>query len=100
MATINTKKRSFVPPGFAGTGPNGSFFEAPKWVDQSKPPRMTSQEPHVAPPGWWIKLLSGKYLFYSPNLVWLSVALTDYFVFPYDFEAAKSFEKMDWVGQR
>ena len=27
-----------APSGFAGTGPNGSFFEAPGWVDKEKPP--------------------------------------------------------------
>ena len=32
-----------LPGGFAGTGPNGSFFETPGWVDKSKPPGQTSQ---------------------------------------------------------
>ena len=27
-----------LPGGFAGTGPNGSFFETPGWVDKEKPP--------------------------------------------------------------
>ena len=27
----------------AGTGPNGSFFEPPAWVDQKKAPGTTSQ---------------------------------------------------------
>ena len=86
----------------AGTGPNGSFFEAPAWVDKSKAPGTTSQvnvkyktlshnkgqslfygshillyeqisdklricfsqEPAVAPPGWWIPLATGKFLFF------------------------------------
>ena len=86
-----------IPAGFAGTGPNGSFFEAPKWVDKKKPPGMTSQAEAVAPPGWWVDLITGKFLFFSPNFVWLSIALADYFFFPYDFEAAKSFKKLDWV---
>ena len=37
------KGRQLLPGGFAGTGPNGSFFEAPAWVDQSKAPGTTSQ---------------------------------------------------------
>lgn len=85
---------------FSGTGPNGSFFETPKWVDKSKAPGLTSQEPAVAPPGWWIDLVTGKFLFFSPNLVWLTIALFDYFVFPYDFQAAKSFQKVDWILYR
>ena len=35
-----------LPAGFAGTGPNGSFFEAPAWVDQTKAPGTTSQVGH------------------------------------------------------
>ena len=37
MTEARSKKRqSVLPAGFAGAGPNGSFFEAPEWVDQSK----------------------------------------------------------------
>ena len=61
---------------------------------------MTSQEAAVAPPGWWIPLVTGKFLFFSPNLVWLAIALFDYFVFPYDFQAARSFDSLDWVYVR
>lgn len=105
-----------VPGGFAGTGPNGSFFETPGWVDkvqhpiqvfnasaflsQDKAPGMTSQTPAVAPPGWWVKLVTGYFLFFSPNLVWLAIALADYFLFPYDYEAAKSLTNLNWVFQR
>ena len=81
-------------------GPNGSFFETPEWVDKSKAPGLTSQEKAVAPPGWWIPLATGKFLFFSPNFVWLCIALTDYFIFPYDFQAAKSLKKLDWVLYR
>ena len=37
---------------------------------------------------------------YSPNLVWLAIALTDYLAFPYDYQAAKSFQNLDWVKHR
>ena len=43
------KGRQLLPGGFAGTGPNGSFFEAPAWVDQSKAPGTTSQVRHLQP---------------------------------------------------
>ena len=33
---IKGKSCQIIPGGFAGTGPNGSFFECPEWVDQSK----------------------------------------------------------------
>ena len=29
-------QKKLLPKGFAGTGPNGSFFETPEWVDKSK----------------------------------------------------------------
>lgn len=45
----NNNKVWFIPKGFAGTGPNGSLFEAPEWVDQSKPPGLT---PVPDPPGY------------------------------------------------
>ena len=37
---------------------------------------------------WWVKDVTGFSLFFSPNLVWLLVALADYFVFPYDMATA------------
>ena len=88
------------PVGFAGTGPNGSFFEAPGWVDQKKPPGMTSQNAVVTPPGWWLDYLTGRFLFFSPTLVWLTIALLQYFLLPYDFQAAKSLQNLGWAGYR
>jgi sterol desaturase/sphingolipid hydroxylase (fatty acid hydroxylase superfamily) len=89
-----------LPGGFAGTGPNGSFFELPGWVDKSKSPGQTSQSSTVGAPGWWVDQVTGKFLFFSPNLVWLVIALVDYFYCPYDFEAAKNFDDISWVGLR
>ena len=37
-------KLQILPGGFAGTGPNGSFFEAPAWVDQSKAPGQVCEK--------------------------------------------------------
>ena len=61
---------------------------------------MTSQTEAVAPPGWWVNLATGKFLFFSPNLVWLIIALTDYFLFPYDYEAAKDLSDLSWIKTR
>lgn len=73
--------------GFAGTT-KGSFFSAPAWVDPAKKPGFTSQAPALVGNPNWATLVSGKFLFWSPNLVWLAVALADYLIFPYDFEAS------------
>ena len=51
---ISEKRSQIIPGGFAGTGPNGSFFETPEWVDKNKPPGLTSQEKMYAPPGMCI----------------------------------------------
>ena len=94
------EKCQLIPGGFAGSGPTGSFFESPGWVDREKAPGLTSQTEAVAPPGWWLELLTGRFLFFSPNLVWLTVALLEYTIFPYDFLAAKSLTRLDWVYKR
>ena len=95
-----TEKCQLIPGGFAGSGPTGSFFESPGWVDREKAPGLTSQTEAVAPPGWWLELLTGRFLFFSPNLVWLTVALLEYTIFPYDFQAARSLTRLDWVYKR
>ena len=51
----------------------------------------------MAAPGYLVDKITGKTFFFSPNLVWVLIALADYFLFPYDFQAAKSFENLDWV---
>ncbi len=85
-------------PGFAGTE-RGSFFEAPDWVDRSKPPGHTSLAPLYAQPGWWRGLFHLDFFINSPNLVWFLIALTLYNVFPYDLEAGKTWA-CGWVLER
>ena len=94
------KTCQLIPGGFAGTGPNGSFFEPAEWVDKSKAPGFTSQTKSYTPPGWWIDYITGKFLFFSPNLVWLCMTLFVYFVFPYDFQAARDVQNLNWVLYR
>ena len=93
-------RKRILPVGFAGTGPTGSFFETPGWVDQSKAPGMTSQDSVVTPPGWWIEYVTGRFLFFSPTLVWLIIALLQYFLLPYDLDAATSLEDIQWIVHR
>jgi len=84
-----------VPAKFAGTGAQGSFYEAPDWVDIQKQPGTTVQTvPSLAQWIWgYIKMDS---IFWSPNLVWLLFAIGVYVFFPYDIEAAKTWS-WDWV---
>ena len=96
----SAKGAVFTFAGFAGTT-NGSFFHTPDWVDSSKPPGTTSQAAAYCPsPQWYAHLFSGYSLFFSPNLVWLAIALFDYFVFPYDFAAAEKGYSATWILPR
>jgi hypothetical protein len=83
--------------GFAGTT-NGSFFEAPTWVDKEKAPGTTKQVPPTWTAwGWGIITLNA--FFNSPNFVWFSITLANYLIFPYNMEAAKTWS-VDWVLHR
>jgi len=96
-----TKSKPGLLNGFAGTT-DGSFFKPPTWVDLQKPPGATSQEEKVRQMqgmGLLRKFYSGSFMFYSPNFVWLCIALFDYFVFPYDLEAAKTWS-LGWIAYR
>ena len=51
-------------------------------------------------PGWVRPLVTGTFLFFSPNIIWLTIALTIYFLAPYDIQAAKTLDNMDWIFNR
>ena len=96
-STFKEKQPLFSFTGFAGTS-GKSFFRAPGWVDTSLPPGATSQDSAYCPaPHWWVQAYSGYSLFFSPNLVWLGIALAVYAIAPYDLEAAKSGFAPGWM---
>ena len=59
------KSCQVLPGGFAGTGPNGSFFEAPAWVDKSKAPGTTSQVQYKVSLNWSKSSGLWEYLLFS-----------------------------------
>eukprot|EP00939_MAST-03C_sp_MAST-3C-sp1_P002868 g2868.t1 len=77
--------------GFAGTT-QGSFFRTPRWVDITRAPGTTSQAGEYGKNPRWFFLLSGTFLFYSPNLVWLLIALFVYVSFPYSISSYADLE--------
>ncbi len=88
--------------GFAGTT-GGSFYSPPAWVDARKAPGTTSQDASYARNPDWLSLLTGKFLLFSPNLVWLACALLVYCVFPYpynDIPGTCATFAPRWVGYR
>lgn len=76
----------------------GSFFKAPGWIDLSLRPGESKQ----VPPSWgqWARgVAKCSHVLFSPNAVWLAFALLDWFVFPWDLAAAKTWAA-DWVMWR
>jgi len=83
--------------GIAGTT-NMSFFHLPAWVDKEKNPGFTVQKLSLR--DWWYQYVTLSFVFYSPNLIWLLIALVIWFVFPYDYASAEEGFKLEWVMKR
>ena len=92
--------RVFTFRGFAGST-KGSFFQTPDWVDKRKAPGTTSQSiAYAKSPDWWMPMMTGYSLLFSPNLIWLLIALAEYWLCPYDLEAAARGIAASWVSRR
>jgi len=84
-----------VPPpglldGFAGTTA-GSFFKAPRWVDQTIAAGRTNQDKVYGDwKGVLMNYLKLNFFFFSPNFTWFAIAAAVYFFCPYDYDAAKT----------
>eukprot|EP01065_Artemidia_motanka_P035315 TRINITY_DN43234_c0_g1_i1.p1 TRINITY_DN43234_c0_g1~~TRINITY_DN43234_c0_g1_i1.p1 ORF type:complete len:468 (+),score=130.51 TRINITY_DN43234_c0_g1_i1:60-1463(+) len=84
--------------GFGGTV-GGSFFRPAEWVDVKKPPGYTSMAA-IARVSQALKgALTLQSFFFSPNLVWSAIALATHLAFPYDLQAASTWE-WGWVLYR
>eukprot|EP00980_Cylindrotheca_fusiformis_P004681 scaffold992_cov116-Cylindrotheca_fusiformis.AAC.16 len=86
--------------GIGGLGPNCQVFDtSPPWVDTSLPPGHT---PQVLQKIEWAFMLTGKYLIYSINLLWLIIAVFVYLAFPYDYEVATTWDQNfgRWIARR
>ena len=83
--------------GFAGTK-DLSFFKVADWVDVEKKPGYTQQK--LALNDWWRPYITLAFVIYSPNLVWLLIALTVWYIFPYDYSAAATGFSFDWMAKR
>lgn len=84
---------------FAGIAPAG-FFSAPEWVDHKKPAGHTSQIEELGFSKSAYSMMTLRYFFYSPNLIWFAITAMVYIFFPYDLEAAAKGWSLDWVGKR
>lgn len=68
--------------GFAGLVQGTHLFGNPSYVDPKKAPGDTPVP--VDGGSWWVPYVTGEFIYASPNLVWLIMAVLVYFVFPYD----------------
>eukprot|EP00811_Abedinium_folium_P033732 NODE_6674_length_1649_cov_9.680026.p1 GENE.NODE_6674_length_1649_cov_9.680026~~NODE_6674_length_1649_cov_9.680026.p1 ORF type:complete len:457 (-),score=129.84 NODE_6674_length_1649_cov_9.680026:206-1576(-) len=71
--------------GFAGI--NGGVFGAAPFVNKSIAPGETSQENELGLKGTLKQIVTLRYLFMTPNLVWILIALGLWFALPYDIAA-------------
>ena len=86
--------------GFGGFVNHGkwSFFTAPAWVDLKKQPGTTPLAPVLQNTPNWKEICSGLFLFYSPNLPWLVIALFMYYFTPYNL--SNEFTMKKWFFNR
>jgi hypothetical protein len=76
------------PNGLAGVSKSGLFRASAPWVDTKLPPGHSSQTQTLGLRSTLMNIVTLRYLFMSPNLVWLAIAAAIYVVFPYDISAA------------
>jgi len=59
-------------------------------VDSTKPPGHTSLTKIYGKDDWFLNIITLKNFFLSPNFIWFLISVIVYFVFPYDYESAKT----------
>ena len=83
--------------GLGGTV-DGSFFKEAAWVDVTKPPGYTAQRASLNQ--WWWPYVSGSYVVFSPNLIWLVITVLIWYIAPYRFDEAAQGFQWGWVTER
>lgn len=80
--------------------PGGKIFGGVEsWVDTSKAAGCTSQVEQLGLENTIRQIVTLKYFFYSPNLVWFILAFVIYAVAPYDIPAARTWS-WSWILPR
>ena len=85
--------------GIGGTVNGRLIGHAPGWVDLKRAPG-TSAQPVTSWSSWLGGVVRLKHIFFSPNLIWLSIAAAVYVLAPYDLQAAKGGFAWGWVSRR
>lgn len=89
---------NYLPDGFAGIRKSSVFKSTADWVDMKKPPGHTSQK--VSATKTISDIMTLRHFFFSPNLVWFTIALATHLIVPYDIDAAKKGWNASWMLER
>ena len=82
-----------------GVHEDGLFGVLPAWVDGSKAPGTTSQMSELGFSATMRNIVTLRYFFLSPNLVWFSMACCMHLLFPYAIDQAMEWSEA-WVLHR
>lgn len=82
-----------------GVHEDGLFGVLPAWVDGSKAPGTTSQTSELGFGATMRNIVTLRYFFLSPNLVWFSMACGMHLIFPYAIDQAMEWSEA-WVLHR
>eukprot|EP00756_Hemistasia_phaeocysticola_P024898 Hpha_TRINITY_DN15976_c2_g6::TRINITY_DN15976_c2_g6_i1::g.73995::m.73995 len=88
------------PDGLAGIRKAGVFATLPSWVDGELAAGSTAQTKVLGFEQTMKDLLAFRFFFFSPNLVWASMALAVHFVFPYEIDALREGYSLDVLLRR
>lgn len=88
------------PDGLAGISAKGLFSAIPRWVDSSRPAGETSQTQQLGLPKTAYTVATLGHMIWSPNLVWLVIAVLLHGFAPYEMGAARTGFAVDWLLRR
>ena len=94
--------------GLGGVGKGGALFGdgvVPSWVNKKLAPGSTDQREALGFAQTARDVITFKYFFYGPNLVWFAMACATHAFFPYDIEGLKGTSAVSstaaaWIGTR
>eukprot|EP00040_Diaphanoeca_grandis_P025498 m.141293 g.141293 ORF g.141293 m.141293 type:complete len:487 (-) comp30177_c0_seq1:252-1712(-) len=105
--TATTGKQNYVDPvtslwpdGLAGISNQGIFKAIPGWVNASAPPGTTSQVEQLGFAKTVRTIVTLSHMIWSPNFVWLAIAVALHVFAPYDYAAAKEGFAVGWLLDR
>ena len=94
---------AFLLTGIGGLGKDGAMFGSDvlaPWVDEKLAPGATDQSSQLGFAQTARDVVSLKYFFKSPNLLWFLMSAASFAFFPYNIEAAGNGDATEWLRDR